>query len=65
MVVRILGFNTVSQIDQDATLLSLGLDSIMAVELQHIVERVTGNKLSAKEIREMTFKQFSEATYKD
>lgn len=54
MVSRIFGIKDISVLDPCATLGSLGIDSLIAVEMKQLLERVTGNSMSVKEIREIT-----------
>lgn len=54
MVSRIFGIKDISVLDPQATLGSLGIDSLIAVEMKQLLERVTGNSMSVKEIRELT-----------
>ncbi|KAI1303585.1 Fatty acid synthase [Halotydeus destructor] len=54
MVSRIFGLKDISALDAGATLGSLGIDSLIAVEMKQLLERVTGNSLTVKEIRDIT-----------
>lgn len=51
MITHILGVNDVSQIDADAALGDLGLDSLMGVEIRQALERDFDVVLSMKDIR--------------
>lgn len=53
MVSRIFGIKDISTLDAQATLGLLGIDSLIAVEMKQLLERVTGNALSVKEIRDL------------
>jgi len=52
MVSRIFGIKDISTLDPGATLGSLGIDSLIAVEMKQLLERLTGNNMSVKEIRD-------------
>ena len=60
MVSRIFGIKDISVLDPGATLGSLGIDSLIAVEMKQLLERVTGNSMSVKEIRELTISSLVE-----
>ena len=53
MVSRIFGIKDISGLEAGATLGSLGIDSLIAVEMKQLLERVTGESMSVKEIREI------------
>lgn len=53
MVSRIFGLKDISTLDPLATLGSLGIDSLIAVEMKQLLERVTGNAMTVKEIRDL------------
>lgn len=55
---RILGMKNIQSIDPSSTMASLGIDSLMAVELQQIIERNVGVKMSWKTIRELSVRDF-------
>ena len=54
MVSRIFGIKDISTLDPQATLGSLGIDSLIAVEMKQLLERATGNSMTVKEIRDLT-----------
>ena len=51
---HILGMDDIKKLDPSTRFLKLGMDSLMAVEIQLSIERECGVTLSAKEIRELT-----------
>lgn len=53
-IAHILGVNDISQINPDANLGDLGLDSLMGVEIKQALERDYDITLSMKEIRTLT-----------
>ena len=54
MVSRIFGIKDISTLDPLASLGSLGIDSLIAVEMKQLLERATGISMSVKEIRDLT-----------
>ena len=57
---RVLGMKNIQAVEPTATLAALGIDSLMAVEIQQIIERNKGVQLPLKTIREMSIKEFIE-----
>ena len=57
---RVLGMKNIQSIDPQSTLASLGIDSLMAVEIQQIIERNKGIQMSLKGIRDLSIKEFIE-----
>ena len=55
---RVLGFKDIGAIDKTSSLGSLGIDSLMAVELQQMIERIKGKSIGVKELRQMTVNEF-------
>ena len=55
---RVVGFKDIGSMDKTANLGSLGIDSLMAVELQQMLERVKGVSISIKDLRSMTIQDF-------
>lgn len=55
---RVLGMKNLQSIDPSSTLASLGIDSLMAVEIQQIIERNTGVQMSLKAVRELSISDF-------
>jgi fatty acid synthase len=54
MVSRIFGIKDISALDPFASLGSLGIDSLIAVEMKQLLERATGSSMTVKEIRDVT-----------
>ena len=54
MVSRVFGIKDISTLDPQASLGSLGIDSLIAVEMKQLLERATGNAMTVKEIRDLT-----------
>lgn len=54
MVSRIFGIKDISSLDPQTTLGSLGIDSLIAVEMKQLLERVTSTSMSVKDIRDLT-----------
>ena len=54
MVSRIFGIKDISSLDPFASLGSLGIDSLIAVEMKQLLERATGSSMTVKEIRDVT-----------
>ena len=54
MVGNILGIKDFDSLDANTTLASLGVDSLMAVEIKQTVESVTGQEFSQKDLKDMT-----------
>ncbi|CAG2176477.1 unnamed protein product [Oppiella nova] len=51
---HILGMDDIKKVDPNTKLLKLGMDSLMAVEVQLSIEREFGTVLTAQEIRELS-----------
>ena len=51
---HILGMDDIKKLDPSTKFLKLGMDSLMAVEIQLSIEREFGAVLSAQEVRELT-----------
>ena len=49
-----MGVRDVTLFDKTASLGSLGIDSLIAVEIKQTIERLTGVCLSLKEVRDIT-----------
>lgn len=52
VVSRLLGLKDISIVDPTTTFGALGIDSLIAVEIKQVLERVVGNQLSTKEVRD-------------
>ncbi|KAI1278799.1 Fatty acid synthase [Halotydeus destructor] len=62
LVSRILGLKDISSVDPTTSLGSLGIDSLIAVEIQQIIERVQGSQVPLKQVKELTIGQFVDMT---
>ena len=62
LVSRILGLKDINSVDQTTSLGALGIDSLIAVEIQQIIERVQGTQVPLKQVKELTIGQFIEMT---
>ena len=51
---HILGMDDIKKVDPSTKFLKLGMDSLMAVEIQQYIERECGVSMSAQDIRELT-----------
>lgn len=58
VVSRILGLKDMQSLDPNSTLGSLGIDSLIAVEIQQILERIIGSTVSLKQVKEMKISEF-------
>lgn len=56
-VANILGVKDVSSINQNTTLVDMGMDSLMSVEIQQVLERKYNIVLTTAQIRRTTFKE--------
>ena len=54
IVSNLIGLKDLSTLDPSTTLGSLGIDSLIAVEIKQGIERVIGLSLSLKEVRDLT-----------
>lgn len=54
IISNIIGLKDISRMDSSTSLGSLGIDSLIAVEIKQVIERVTGISLGLKEVRELT-----------
>uniref|UniRef100_UPI00358E27BA fatty acid synthase isoform X2 n=1 Tax=Myxine glutinosa TaxID=7769 RepID=UPI00358E27BA len=59
-VAHVLGVRDVTSVNKEASLSELGLDSLMGVEVQQMLEREQGVALSSREIRQLTFNKLTE-----
>uniref|UniRef100_A0A8C4QVB8 Fatty acid synthase n=1 Tax=Eptatretus burgeri TaxID=7764 RepID=A0A8C4QVB8_EPTBU len=59
-VAHVLGVRDVTSVNKEASLTELGLDSLMGVEVQQMLEREQGVALSSREIRQLTFNKLTE-----
>lgn len=64
VVSRILGLKDMQSLDPNSTLGSLGIDSLIAVEIQQILERIMGSTVSLKQIKEMKIQEFMQIATK-
>ena len=60
LVSNIIGLKDITRMDGGTTLGSLGIDSLIAVELKQSIERVIGVALDLKEVRELTIARLKE-----
>lgn len=60
VICHVIGVKDVSVLDPNTTLLDLGLDSLMAVEIKQGLEREYETVLSTQEIRELTIRDLQE-----
>lgn len=58
VVSRILGLKDMNALDPNTTLGSLGIDSLIAVEIQQILERILESSVTLKQIKEMKISEF-------
>lgn len=54
IISNIIGLKDISRMDVSTSMGSLGIDSLIAVEIKQVIERVTGVCLGLKEVRELT-----------
>ncbi|KAH7977089.1 hypothetical protein HPB51_027051 [Rhipicephalus microplus] len=59
-VVRILGVNNTSKMNPSISLVELGIDSLMSIEVKTLVERNYDVTMSLQEIRQLTVGQINE-----
>ena len=64
IISNILGLKDLSTLDSSTTLGSLGIDSLIAVEIKQGIEGVVGLSLSIKEIRNLTVLNLQELASK-
>lgn len=57
VISNIVGLKSLSTLDPSTTLGSLGIDSLIAVEIKQVMERILGISLSLKEVRDLTVSQ--------
>lgn len=60
LISNIIGLKDLSRMDENMSLGSLGIDSLIAVEIKQSIERVTGVSLALKEVRDMTIARLQE-----
>ena len=60
VICHVIGVKDISILDPNTTLLDLGLDSLMAVEIKQGLEREYETVLSTQEIRELTIRDLQE-----
>lgn len=60
VICHVIGVKDISVLDPNTTLLDLGLDSLMAVEIKQGLEREYETVLSTQEIRELTIRDLQE-----
>ena len=58
VVSRILGLRDIQSLDPNMTLSNLGIDSLIAVEIQQILERVQGSSVPLKQVKELKISEF-------
>uniref|UniRef100_A0A8D1BP89 Fatty acid synthase n=1 Tax=Sus scrofa TaxID=9823 RepID=A0A8D1BP89_PIG len=63
-VAHILGIRDVASINPDSTLVDLGLDSLMGVEVRQILEREHDLVLSMREVRQLSLRKLQELSSK-
>ena len=57
---HILGMNDIKEFDPSTKFLKLGMDSLMAIEIQLSIEREFGVVLTAQDVRELTIARVQE-----
>lgn len=65
VISRILGLKDIQSIDSNTTLSNLGIDSLIAVEIQQILEKLTGSRIPLKQVKELKLSQFISMTSSD
>ncbi len=53
-IAHVMGVSDLSQLDMNATLMELGLDSLMGMEIKQLIEKELNVGLSMKEIQNVT-----------
>jgi len=61
---RILGLKDIQSLDPNTTLGNLGIDSLIAVEIQQILERIQGAQVPLKQVKELKIGEFVQMTSK-
>lgn len=64
VVSRILGLKDIQSLDPNTTLGNLGIDSLIAVEIQQILERIQGSSVPLKNVKELKIGEFVQMTTK-
>ena len=64
VVSRILGLKDIQSLDPNTTLGNLGIDSLIAVEIQQILERIQGSQVPLKNVKELKIGEFVQMTTK-
>ena len=64
VVSRILGLKDIQSLDPNTTLGNLGIDSLIAVEIQQILERIQGSSVPLKNVKELKIAEFVQMTTK-
>lgn len=60
IISNIVGLKDLSTLDSSTSLGSLGIDSLIAVEIKQVIERILGLSLSLKEVRDLTIDQLQQ-----
>ncbi|KAK2504120.1 hypothetical protein MC885_011188 [Smutsia gigantea] len=63
-VAHILGIRNLARVNMDSSLVDLGLDSLMGVEVRHMLEREFDLMLSTRDIRQLTLQKLQELSSK-
>lgn len=63
-VAHILGIRNLATVSMDSSLVDLGLDSLMGVEVRHMLEREFDLTLSTRDIRQLTLQRLQELSSK-
>lgn len=60
VISNVIGLKDITLLDANATLGSLGIDSLIAVEVKQVIERILDISLSLKEVRDLTVAQIQQ-----